>query len=174
MSNQTELLNYIEIILSLFYFIGFRILCLFGILGNLLVIGCILCIKKLRCNTNMFLASLAFADMMFIVFGACIYPLTQSDSLNSNSSSRTDLFIKCQLLNYTPFFVGICSSFNLAMVSIGITIILTLFLLLSNLLFQREIRGHSLSVECLFYFPKKPNSLDDICHLDRFSFSRIT
>ncbi|CAF0954937.1 unnamed protein product [Brachionus calyciflorus] len=92
--------------------IVYSITFLLGFFGNILVIFSILYLKKLQSITNLFLLSLATADLLLIII--CV-PFKITEFFTNEW-----LFgpIMCKVYNYMQTFTAICSVINLTMMSL--------------------------------------------------------
>ncbi|GFY17812.1 neuropeptide SIFamide receptor [Trichonephila clavipes] len=57
-----------EDFITLIFIVAYVVVFILGIFGNALVIGIVMRIKKMRTVTNYFIANLAFADLLVVIF----------------------------------------------------------------------------------------------------------
>jgi hypothetical protein len=86
---------------------------LLGTFGNLLVICSILFIKKLQSVTNIFLLSLASADLLLVI--VCI-PIKITEFFTHQWVFGR---LMCKVFHYAQNFIAVCSVFNLTVMSLG-------------------------------------------------------
>lgn len=94
------------------YFYIFRLTLLLGVIGNMLILVAILGYKKMKSPTNVFLASLALADLLLCLI--CI-PVKLAELF---SFSWTFGWFLCKFVNYMQNVSAVASVLNLTVMSI--------------------------------------------------------